>query len=206
MTGIKVTSKLIIFSIVTLFPPIIFSAKPIPSDFSELVTSSELIAIVDVFEIKSQGKSMPGSASATMRELVLGQSKNTVIKMHWQGLSISSLGQWVVFLKKKGNAYQAAYGAKSFWKIEHAKLDNTECCSPFVVLQPPINRLNIDPSLVSEQLVYIDGVPREHNPIKVRGIEIKKLLDYVNNLTRNDALLLNFTLKKLGQGLNTGII
>lgn len=186
MNRIKATSKLISFALVVFFSPVISNAKPMPSDFSELVMNSELIAIVDVFEIKSQGKSMPGSATATIRKFVLGKAKNNVIKMHWQGLSISGLGQWMVFLKKKGDEYQAAYGTRSFWKVEHAKLDNNECCSPFIVLRPPIDSLNIDSSLMSDQLVYINGMPREHNPIRVKGIEVNKLQKYINSLVRKD--------------------
>ncbi|MFT7561206.1 MAG: hypothetical protein ACI93R_003131 [Flavobacteriales bacterium] len=186
MNKIKIAVKLFFFAMVTLLFPSSLIAKPMPSDLTELIINSDLIAIVDVFEIESRGKSFPGSASATISKIIQGQSKNPEIKMYWEGSSIYGLGKWVVFLKRKENGYYATYGARSFWKVDQAKIEYIECCSPFVVLQPPVNSLNIDPSLTSMSRVYIDGVPREYNPIRAKGIEIDKLINYIENLTKKD--------------------
>jgi len=92
----------------------------------------------------------------------------------------------VVFLKKEGEQYQAVYGAKSFWKIEQAVIDNSECCSAFIVLRPPIVNLRIDSSLISSQPVYINGVSEKNNPIVVKGIVVNDLKSYIKNTTRKD--------------------
>ena len=165
--------------VIPMFYSVSIHAKTIPSEFTELVGNSNLIAIVNVFEINSQGKSMPGSASAQVIRKVVGKIEGSVLKIRWHGIAITKLGQWLVFLRKDGDGYRATYGARSFWKIELAELGNNKCCTPFVSLLPPITELNIDNQLISEQFVYIDGVPRKRNPIKIRGFEINKLIEYV---------------------------
>jgi len=182
--GTSIRTKIITYMLLSLFIMSLFysiniSAKTIPSEFTELVANSNLIAIVNVYEISSKGKSMPGSASARVVRKIIGKAESTVVKMHWHGIAITELGRWLVFLRESSDGYKATYGARSFWKIELAESDNNECCTPFVSLLPPITELNIDNKLISERLVYISGIPRKRNPIKVRGIEVNKLLEYV---------------------------
>jgi len=183
MRGKTISLTLIFLIAITLFYSSSINAKTMPSEFKELVTNSDLIAIVNVFEINSQGKSSTGSASARITKRVVGKNGSAIVKLHWQGIAITGLGQWLVFLKKNTDGYKATYGARSFWKIDLAILDKNECCSPFVVLVPPVTDLIIDKQLFSDRFVYINGIPRERNPIKVKGIEINRLLDYVKNIT-----------------------
>ncbi|VAW72530.1 hypothetical protein MNBD_GAMMA10-2447 [hydrothermal vent metagenome] len=177
-----------IFSILLLsfFASFQSFAKPMPSAFSELIAKSDLIAIVDVFEISARGKSMPASASARVIERISGAAEKDTITLHWEGIAIYELGQWVVFLKKEDEAYRATYGARSFWKIEQAIIDNAECCSAFVVLRPPIDSLRIDPSLVSSYPVYMNDVPEKSRPLMTKGVSISNLKNYIKNTIKKD--------------------
>ncbi|MCF6257429.1 MAG: hypothetical protein L3J98_17610 [Gammaproteobacteria bacterium] len=165
-------------------------AKPMPSEFSDLIKGSDLIVIANVFEIKSQGKSMPGMASATVNKIIIGDSKSKILKIRWDGIAITELGEWVFFLTKDPNrdegSYKPTYGVRSFWKIEYADIKNKECCAQFVVLRQHIGMLKFDSSLLGEQLTYIDGVPSDKNPIKVRGLLVDKLATYIKKERQNE--------------------
>ncbi|MCF6339111.1 MAG: hypothetical protein L3J84_14405 [Gammaproteobacteria bacterium] len=165
-------------------------AKLMPSDFSDLVKESDLIVTINVFEIKSQGKSMPGMASATINKIIAGHSKSELLKIRWNGIAITGLGEWIVFLTKdqdRGEGhYKPTYGARSFWKIEYADIKNKKCCSQFVVLRQQISMLKFDSSLLGEQLTYLDGVPSVKNPIKVRGLLLDKLVAYIKKEIQNE--------------------
>lgn len=180
---------LAIFVVFFTFYPFLSYAKSKPSTFSDLVKNSDLIAVVNVFAISSQGKSKPGSASATVRKTIIGHANNKTIKLQWSGIAITELGEWLVFLSKNHtegkNKYDATYGARSFWKIEYAEVSN-KCCSQFSVLRQPLNLIQIDPSLFSEQFAYINGVPRDKNPIKVRGILLDTLVTYVKKIINKE--------------------
>ncbi|MDA7746597.1 hypothetical protein N8878_04615 [Psychromonas sp.] len=178
--------KVIISIALLLSLPVSSIAKEMPLNLVDLVNGSELIAIVDVFEIESQGKSKASNAKAIIRKTLVGYSENNIIDMNWNGISITELGQWIVFLKKDLHEYRATNGTRSFWKIDNAILDKGECCSLFIVNRSPVKYLNIDPNLFSNQLVYIDDLPRESNPIKLSGIEVKKLESYIQSITKKD--------------------
>jgi len=167
---------------IVCFSPLSY-AKPMPSGFSDLVKNSDLIVIADVFEVKSQGKSMPGMASAAVNKIITGHSENELLKIRWNGIAITELGEWIVFLTKDSDRgdghYKPAYGARSFLKIEYAAIKDKECCSQFVVLRQQVGMLEFDSSLLSEQFTYINGVPSNKNPIKVRGLLMDELVTYI---------------------------
>jgi len=169
-----------IFSIASsiLFSLSIF-AKQIPLELSQLVNDSELIAIVDIFEVKSLGKSQPGYAKASIREVLLGNVKSELVNINWNGIAITELGLWVVFLKNDADEYLATNGARAFWKVENSVSVNGGCCTPFVVLRPPVSYVDIDPVLVSERPTYVNSLPRGKNLIQVSGIEIDVLKHYI---------------------------
>jgi len=167
---------------IVCFSPLSY-AKTMPSGFSDLVKNSDLIVIANVFEIKSQGKSMPGMASATVNKIITGHSENELLKIRWNGIAITELDEWIVFLTKDSDSgeghYRPTYGARSFWKIEYAEIKDKECCSQFVVLRQQVGMLEFDSSLLSEQFTYINGVPSNKNPIKVRGLLMDELVTYI---------------------------
>lgn len=183
------THNILAYNLIILFmTSLCFSsasyAKSRPTDFSELINNSHLIAMVNVVEIKSQGKSMPGFAAATIKQTLKGKSSKETINIHWQGMAITSLGQWLLFLTndpdKGADHYNATYGARSFWKIEYAENKNNECCSPFVVLRQPVSMLKFENSLITKESVYITGMPHDLNPVAASGISINNLIRYIN--------------------------
>lgn len=179
MTKTICKSYLNFIGVIAFIFPLVACAKPMPIELSELISESDLIAIVDVYKLHSEGKSKPGYATARVTNVLRGEENRGVIEMHWQGISIYELGVWVVFLKKSNNVYRATSGSSSFWKVEHARIGNKKCCSPFVVIRPPLEIINMDTSLVSKQQVYIKGVPREYNPMEAKGISIDSLKKYI---------------------------
>lgn len=163
-------------------------AKSKPADLDDIITGSDLIAVVDVVAINSGGKAKQSNAKARMFESIVGDDPKNVINMQWNGIAVTEIGRWLVFLKKSDGGYQATLGARSFWKLEYADLDKADCCSPFAVIRPPIDNLNIKADLVSEQPVYLNGVPSEINPIRVKGIKISGLKNYINSVIKKDEL------------------
>lgn len=180
----RVHVSLLVF--VVLIFPFISSAKPIPSDLEELIKKSDLIVEVDVFALKTQGKSGVGEASVTVINVLLGKVIEGDITIQWEGMAVTGLGRWIAFLKLKDGKYHAAYGARSFWKVELAQIDTNECCSAFVVIRPPLDGLRIDSSLLEKQPVFINGVPSGQNPIRVQGIAVNSLERYVRRLMKGD--------------------
>ena len=163
-------------------------AKSKTADLDDIITDSDLIAVVDVVAINSGGKSKKSSAKATLFESIVGDENKDVISMQWNGIAVTEIGRWLVFLKRSDGGYQATLGARSFWKLEYADLDKVDCCSPFAVIRPPIDNLNVKANLVSEQPVYINGVPSGINPIRVKGIKMSGLKTYINSVIKKDEL------------------
>jgi hypothetical protein len=154
-----------------------------PSELSELIIDSDIIAIVNVVAINAQGKSKPGIASVKIKTLIKGSINKESLDIYWQGIAITELGEWIVFIKhnQDQNHYQATYGPRSFWKIDYAESKNGDCCSPFVVLRYPVTNLIIPSNLVSEQAVFFNGVPKASNPIPASGLLIESLITHIKN-------------------------
>lgn len=153
------------------------------SDFSELIEKSTLIVIVDVGEVRGGGKNKPGTAIVEIKNKISGKNNKNRIEIRWTGYGINTLGQWMLFLKSEKTdgktIYKAAYGTRSFWPINYAKINNTEIPTKFTILRYPIKHLNFDNGLVEKFPVFINALPGSYAPIPAEGLWIDKVIGYV---------------------------
>ena len=162
---------------VFIFNPAAFSKlKPYP--LTEVISSSQLISIINVSEIKFEGKSRPASAIAQIVSVLKGKQNTDKIKINWEGSGINTLGEWLVFLQKsENNQYQPTSGIYSFWPIRYVKQDKQ--LKKFTILKYPIKHLIFPDSLISKQPVYVNDLPSYMNPVTLKGILLEQLNLYI---------------------------
>jgi hypothetical protein len=158
-------------------------SKPQPLAFSELVSQSDVIAIIDIHTLHSEGKESQSRASGDVMKILKGSQNIETAELRWSGLAISDLGEWLVFVKEgDDDSLFATYGASSFWKRYRGSGAAGECCVGVFVSSPDIDLVRPGKELSQPVDVYFPGVPFEVNPLKVEGILEKDVVNQINRL------------------------
>lgn len=131
-------------SVSLLLTPLQGSAKLAPTQFTDLVSKSDLIVFArtkNIFDYEvqiKQGSNIDepsGGAILTITEVVKGEAKEKEITLRWS-LEVHDQhikpGEYILFLRKVGETYKATYYGRSYWRIL------TENKKSYVVYQYPL--------------------------------------------------------------------